>query len=99
MTTITSAETAVEFARQHGWTTVSAKTTLGQTTVEIVEFTKAGKTVSGVWSTAPDLKLPWHTYWGKGFYSSGNGSGRMIDDMTSKDPKVPALENVLAGLV
>ncbi|WP_327315344.1 hypothetical protein [Streptomyces sp. NBC_01235] len=99
MTTITSAETAVEYARENGWSTETVLTTFGQVTVKIVKCVKGLKTVSGVWATAPDLQLPWHTYWCKGFYSSGSGSDRMIDDMTSKDPKVAALENVLAELV
>lgn len=60
--------------------------------MEIVKCVKGTKTVSGMWATAPELNLPWHTYWCKGFYSTGSGSDRVIDDMTSKDPKVAALE-------
>ncbi|MFH8283988.1 hypothetical protein [Streptomyces antibioticus] len=99
MATITSAESAVQYARENGWSTETVRTAFGQVAVEIVKCVKGTKTVSGMWATAPDLKLPWHTYWCKGFYSTGSGSDRVIDDMTSKDPKVPALENVLAELV
>ncbi|MEV6404503.1 hypothetical protein [Streptomyces bobili] len=99
MTTITSAESAEAYAGEHGWNTETVHTTFGQVTVQIVKCVKGAKTVSGMWATAPDLKLPWHTYWCKGFYSSGNGSDRMIDGMTSENPAVVSLESVLAETV